>query len=426
MPKTPVLTIVAESAFLPVAVSFVKKTCQGYGFSQKETTALVLAAEEIFVYLNKLNPGTMISISCRSKPYLMELTLEFTAENFNLRAFNLTSTVDVEYESSLEELGLLIAGRMVDSFSINQTGGKIHMSLMKYMGYKEAAATGYTPGPMVSRTIDRPDPLEVRMVAGMIHESESMADLPFFFKTPLMVADMHEAGDLAALILKDRQNTIAGGLFWKSLNRNTAEILGPYIYGQTGASQMGEELVEKCLEAIGKENFTGVICRHYGHDLPEQYFETIGTLSGKKIFFRQLQEDTGTCAWLHPSIAADIADRYERLFLPRNIIAPADDVRPRTPYTVISSEVNRAADTVVMHPLVLGQDVLETVAAHCLLFQSDGYQTILFTLDLGNSAHAGWIPALTENGFTTALLVPYGGKGDLLTLAYHHPNRGGK
>ncbi len=426
MSKTPVLTIAAEPAFLPVAVSFAEKTCQGCGFSQKETTALVLAVEEIFVYLNKFNQGTMISIACRFKPYLMELTLEFTAENFNLRAFNLTSTVDVEDESSLDELGLLIAGRMVDSFSMNQTGEKIHMSLIKYMGYKKAEATGYAPAPLVCRTIDRPDPVEVRMVAGMIRESESMADLPFFFKTPLMVADMHGAGDLAALILKDRQNTVAGGLFWKSLNQNTVEILGPYIYGQTESAQMGEELVEKCLEAIGRKNFTGIICQHYGHDVPEHCFETIGTLSGKKIFFRQLQEDTGTCAWLHPSIEADITDRYKRLFLPRNIIALADNTGPRASHTVISSELNRAADTVVMHPLVIGDDVLETIAAHISLFQSEGYQTILFRLDLGESAHAGWIPALMEKGFSTALLLPYGGRGDLLTLAHHHPNRAGK
>lgn len=257
MPKTPVLTITAELAFLPVAVSFVKKICQGYGFSQKETTALVLAAEEIFVYLNKLNPGTMISISCCSKPYLMELTLEFSAENFNLRAFNLTSTVDVENESSLDELGLLIAGRMVDSFSMNQTGEKIHMSLMKYMGYKKAAAIGYTPGPLVSRTIDRPDPLEVRMVAGMIHESESMADLPFFFKTPLMVVDMHESGDLAALILKDRQNTVAGGFSGSASTAIPLKFWGPIFMGRPGLRKWGKNWSKNAWKQLAKKILPG-------------------------------------------------------------------------------------------------------------------------------------------------------------------------
>jgi hypothetical protein len=423
MSTPPVLTITADRDFLPVVVSFVENTCSGYRFGKRETSTLMLAAEEIFVYLSQHDEGTLITLACRPKPYLMELTLEFNARTFNLRAFNLTSSVNVEDESSLDEMGLLLASRMVDRFSMNQTGSSIHMSLLKYRNYHEKGQTNYHPRPLDHPIITRPDPLEARILAGLIHESES--NLPFYFETPYMVADMLEAKDLDALILKDSQNTIGGGLFWKRLNQNTIEIMGPFVYGQDDSCEMGTKLVEKCLEEVGKENATGIICRHYGEMIPEHYFEVIGTFSGKKVFFRQMKEDTGSGAWIHPLIEEEIRDQYDKLFLPRNILAFSHDQEPSSPYSVISSEMNRSSDRVVMFPLIFGRDALENLGAHLSLFKSEGYKDISFQLDLGQSDQADWVPSLIQHSFTPELLLPHGGKGDLLIMTYKNHDKVG-
>ena len=132
MSKHPVLTLTADHSLLPVAASFVESTCKSSGFGQKETMALMFAAEEIFTYLSQFNKGVVMILSCQPKAYQMELTLKFDAQTFNLRAFNLTSSVDVTDESSLDVMGLIIASKMVDRFFMEQSGSNIQITFIKY------------------------------------------------------------------------------------------------------------------------------------------------------------------------------------------------------------------------------------------------------------------------------------------------------
>jgi len=283
MNKHPMLTICADHDFLQVVLSFVENTCSGYKLGKRETTALVLAAEEVFAYLSQHNGGTMITLECRPKPYLMEMTLKFNAQTFNVMAFNLTSSVDFKDESSLDKMGLLLASRMVDRFSMNQAGPAIHMSFLKYRNYPEKGVVNYHPAPL----------------------------------------------------------------------------------------------------------------------------------------------DPGSGAWVHPALEKKIRDQYNTLFLPRNILAVAQDMEPSSPHSVISSEMNRSSDSVVMHPLIFGKDTLENLGDHLSLFKSEGYKEISFQLDLGQSDQTGWVPSLIEHDFIPELLLPYGGKGDLLIMTYKsHPKAG--
>ncbi len=414
MSKHPVLTLTADHSLLPVAASFVESTCKSSGFGQKETMALMFAAEEIFTYLSQFNKGVVMILSCQPKAYQMELTLKFDAQTFNLRAFNLTSSVDVTDESSLDVMGLIIASKMVDRFFMEQSGSNIQITFIKYRDYGKTAQCTYTPDQLTQPVVTRADTMETLVITQMIHESES--DLPFELTLPPMASDMQAEGDLNALALKDKQGTIAGGLFWKRLSQNTVEIMGPFVYGQDQPGPLGEALVEKCLETIGKERVTGVLCRHYGTMIPEHCFEVIGHFAGQKVYFRQMQEDTGAAVWLHPSLEKEIKQQYESLFLPRNIIAIAQDQHPSNPYSVISTELNRSINRVVMHPLVMGQDALKNLESHLKLFQSEGYTDMDFELDLGQSDQGGWVPALIKTGFAPELLLPYGGKGDLLIM----------
>jgi len=76
-----------------------------------------------------------------------------------------------------------------------------------------------------------------------------------------------------------------------------------------------------------------------------------------------------------------------------------------------------------MHPLVMGQDVLKNLESHLKLFQSEGYTDMDFQLDLGQSDQGGWVPALIKTGFAPELLLPYGGKGDILIMTCNIRNQ---
>ena len=180
MKKFPLLEIPTEMSFLPVAVSFVENTCAGLGFGKKETTALVLATEEIFVYLNKHNNGTIISICCKSKQYLMELSLNFESKNFNPRAFNLTTDVDVDDDVSLDEMGLLIASRMVDEFTMEEEAETISITLQKYRMYEQVSVPKYSPEPLVAWSVASPDRMEIKILTELYTESKSIHLVKYF------------------------------------------------------------------------------------------------------------------------------------------------------------------------------------------------------------------------------------------------------
>ena len=58
----------------------------------------------------------------------------------------------------------------------------------------------------------------------------------------------------------------------------------------------------------------------------------------------------------------------------------------------------------------------KNIADHSALFAEEELDNIFFVMDLGKSWQAAFAPALLQNGFTPRLLLPYGGKGDLLVL----------
>ena len=71
---------------------------------------------------------------------------------------------------------------------------------------------------------------------------------------------------------------------------------------------------------------------------------------------------------------------------------------------------------ITLYPLWTGRDMEKNIADHLSLCRSESFINIFFVLDLGRSSNSAFVPALLKNGFTPRLLLPYGGRGDLLIL----------
>jgi hypothetical protein len=412
----PLLTINAEQSFFKTVISFVENSCLALGFGQEESLALTLATEEIFFYLTKNNHGCTVSIGCNSKTYYMDISLTFDAESFNPRAFNLTSNIDIGDEASLDELGLLIAGRSVDHFTMEENGSEIVISLHKYREYPKSSLPEKYPNSIEKWEISTPELQEVKIFVDFLHKPAHDGKLPFFFKYPGMVADMLKEGNINALLLKGRDGVIAGGLLWQKLSPGTIEFFGPYLFGQNDSEIKGYDLVDKFLEKVGKSDCRGLMCRYPSEFLPEKYFEIIGKFGENNIYFRQLREDLGTTSWIHPAIKEYLSQEYSRLFLPRNINLVKKEGELIRKYSVISSELKPSVGSVVLHPLIFGTDFCDNIKKHLILFETEKYVNIFFQLDLGNSHHSYFVPELLDNGFKPIFILPYGGKGDILFL----------
>ncbi len=418
MKNIPILKLNAEQNFLSLIVSFAENSCYSFGFTSKESHILSMAAEEIFVYLCKINKGCEINVSSKDGLYFVELSFQFSAKKFNPKAFNITSNVNIDDEKSLDEMGLMITSRIVDSFSMNEEGSNIVISLLKYRSYPEFEFPEFDIHKVVNPQISLPDKQEVQLLAALLNKYEKTIKLDQNFHNYLLLADMIETGDMKVRVLKSENGLVAGGIFWKKMGKDTVELFGPYIYQQDNPEKLSALLVDNCIETIAKENFKGLLCRFPGDYFPANSFEIIGNNFGRNIYFRQLKEDIGAVSWIHPMIKEYVSKKYSDLFLPREIITVHENENTNNEYSVISTSSNRPAQKVVMHPIIFGNDFADSIDKHLQLFKEEKYSKIIFEIDLGISQHSMFVPVLISNGFEPKFILPCGGRGDLLIFAY--------
>jgi hypothetical protein len=191
--------------------------------------------------------------------------------------------------------------------------------------------------------------------------------------------------------------------------------------------QAAEILFEKCLNAIARTPVTALLTRTPAPDLPHYHFETLGTTlryhdsaptTEIPALFRQLQEDPGTVAWAHPKLEPFLRSEYQRLTLPREIRLISNTGESQADFSVltVNTDSNQARKNVTLQPLWAGTDMEKNIADHVALFTREEVDNIYFTIDLGQSWQAAFAPVLIKNGFAPRLILPYGGRGDLLIL----------
>jgi hypothetical protein len=244
------------------------------------------------------------------------------------------------------------------------------------------------------------------------------------------VVDMVEAGRYGAALAVDAEGRLGGGIFWYWASRKTVECYGPYLFGQEPGSPMSEQLMEACIGAIAKTDAWGLVCPYPVPDLPRQQFEVLGTMTlfdekgeGTPLtaHFRQMQEDLGTVSWCHPELEPFLRREYGRLALPRDLQSVLDLGETRKPHSVLSAEFDRPQGMVTLTPLHPGKDAFQNLERHMKLFLEESLHTVLFVMDLGVKWHSDFAPALSRNGFTPRMVIPYGGEGDLVLFQWESP-----
>ncbi len=431
------LTIRDDLNFLSTVQDFIENTALTFGLGQNEALALTLAGEEIFNYLcTSVKPMAEIEISCYEGGYYAALNFNLPIQNFALRAFNLTATINIDDDKSLDEMGLVIASRMVDHLQISQSdSGRLQLSLRKEKKYPKAAENNRTASTPLTEefSIVTPDAEELKFFISESRHCTAPDLLPQEFCYPGKIVDMVNAGDYRAAIVRDAGGRIGGGIIWFWSSSKMVECNGPYILAEDASpaisqnlrQSMAEALLEHCLNAIAKSSAVGLLNRSPGSDLPRHHFESLGsalefhnTTAPTEIeaLFRQMQEDPGAIAWAHPDLEPFLRREYQRLTLPREIRLISDSGESPADFSVLASEFDRSRQKVTLQPLWAGNDMEKSIADHLALFANEELNNIFFVVDLGKSWQAASFPGLSKNGFTPRLLLPYGGKGDLLLL----------
>lgn len=411
----------------PVLMSVVEQSALVFGMQSREALALTLAAEEVFSYLSAhFDIKNKIRIVCKNGLYYVELDFVFPKSNLDLRAFNLGADLNLQDDSHLAEMGLLIAARSVERlFMSDEVGQSMVLSLYKEKSYPTAEPQPGETNKEIQQFFIKPAESEdlKSFCQQILVALPDACELPLFINYPGKLVDMIRSGEYQAAMAFDERQEVVGGIFWKAQGEKIIEVFGPYLIAR--AKGMAEALTEHCLEKTGRSEAVGIISRSCIAEPAKSYFEELGTMAvyqagGKTrettAYYRQLGEDPGQKVWTHSDLLPYLQSQYQRLFLPRDIRVVSNMGEHGHKHSVFSAELGRKQ--AILRPLLGGEDAADNVKRHLRLLAREIVPNIFFEIDLGRAWHAELVPALIEQGFKPCLILPYAGKGDLLLMQY--------
>lgn len=422
------LTIDLNPAFTSLVLDFAVGTARAFGMTDGDVAKVRLASEEIFGYLCRAGKaGQGFGVEAASSIYEMELKFVFAPYTFDPYAFNLSARVGAD-EQGIENLGLLIASRSADRFSMSYSqGGAITLVLVKEKTYAGPGECREQVRPLTTFALKVPDAEIVKRFAAAACSRYLDITFPAGFRFPSKLADMAASGDYRFLVATGtgaEGAEIAGGLIWQPFGRNMIQFYGPYIFDQPLAADIAVSLTEQFLGAVAKTDAIGVISQYTTSYLPEEHFEALGSIDHylgegnketRRFYYRQLREDAGSYVWADASLTPFLQDAYAHLALPRHILGISDDEQYVDLHSVFSVRFDRPLNSVTIQPVLDGQDRGRNVADHIALLEQEGLRNIFFRIDIGIAWQSRLSSVLCENGFVPALLVPYGGEqGDVV------------
>jgi len=399
---------------LPLVVSCVEQSAQAFGLRREESLPLALAAEEVFSFLTaQAQEQETMGLTCRFGGYYVETIYRFASRALPMRALNITAAVSVEDEKSLEDMGLLLAARSVDSlrFSTDEEGN-MALHFLKEKGYPEFSSeqshsnlSGETSFQVVNG-----QPELLKQFAGRVVKAYGK-DAPSFFRFPGKLVDMVASGEYGAALLVDGKSNIGGGMLWR-IGSKMVEAYGPYLF--LAQPSLAQDLVEGCLGRIARTKAVCLVIRQGTAQTPQEYFESLGD----QALYRQLGEDNGTVAFIHPSLTPFLEKAYQDLFLPRQIQEVEYQGEKIASYSAFAAHIDREAQKVVLSTLGVGADAAQNLLEHVQVLREEGINELFFELDAGVPEQAILGPDLLTAGFVPTLILPWGGRGDIILFEH--------
>ncbi len=428
------LDIYLNPVYTALVTRFAEQSAKAFGLERPDALKLTLACEEIFTYLCSIgNRDKPVTFEAKNGIYYIQIKILFSVANFDPRAFNLTAKVSIDDKNSVEEMGLLIASRSVDRFSIiHDKKEEIELLLVKEKKYPELSPAEplLTVKPLDDFSIQTPAPEALKILAKQITSFYRHTPYPPEFNFPGKLVDMVASGEYKALVAADSHGTIGGGIFWQRwhrINNKVIECAGPYVFGQPPKSGMAEKLMDALISDIAKTDAIFLINRLATRDLPPYYFEPLGsvdyqasdgTLGPWQVYFRFLKEDTGSRVWAHPELQDFLEKQYKSLSFAREIMPTNFGGETRPQHSVFATQFVRSQNDIILFPVWDGVDVSINLAKHVKTILDEGLRIIFLIIDLGYAWQANLTPALKENNFIPRIILPYAGKSDIVVFQY--------
>lgn len=415
----------ANSVFISVVTSFVEKAAIAFGLGKTEALKLTLAAEEIFQHLCHidLSDDRLVEVRCTGGGYYVRTDFTFSVTDLDMRAFNITTKLSFSDDADMEQMGLLIASRSVDRFTVvRDMENRFRLTLIKEKVYPPPEEEPVTSVKVLEKfSLRTPGPEELKLLAHLVKRYYPHQTLPDIFDYPGKLADMVQEGDLRATVVVGSSGEIGGGSLWRRIGTKAVEWFGPYLFDQLPDSGMADALLEDCIGAIARTPAAVLINQFPTSEFPRRHFEYLGsirisaeggTLISREAWARLMQEDLGHVVWVHPELDEFVSHEYERLVLPRETRYIKEQGEQRSLYSVLLTTFDRPHGNATIEPVWFGTDYESNLVRHLELLRREGIPHVFFILDMGQSWQADFTPGLLRNGFKPCFILPYAGAGD--------------
>lgn len=418
------LKLELEPTRMPVAVSFAESAARSAGFEERGLSLLALSVEELFLALCDAMPGLEAELVFRDLRYAVSLAFRFPQPPPDLKVFNITARPDHESDQGLSSMGLFLASRACDQFSVQQLqGGSWEIRLLKERNYPEDAQQDETDDPATQNTwdiVDIPSPGLVKQLSTLIACRYQSAQFPEEFTPQGKLLDKLASNRYGVIAAQTDKGELVGGLIWRTTAKKVVECFGPYLNKPGDPLLLTDTLCERLFRLFGRSNHSGIVVYSPQALLPSSGFEPSGSIETRHgtiwAGYRMLDEEFGAVAYLSSDLMPFYNNFCNNMALARETREYHDSGEAGDGLTLLSARLDRASGAAYFTPLLVGRDAGQVIAEHLQLFDAEGYTTVCCMIDTGRPFDSLLTPHLLTNGFIPRILIPWGGTGDLIQL----------
>lgn len=431
------LEMPTDIAFARVATVAAETMALSRGFARREAMRFQLVVEEFFTFLAGATPRDQpLRMNLVGKPYQVSATFIFQASSLDMGALNACNSASLDCDDASADLGLIVAGRAADRFSIEREGETsftLRAEVDKVYPTMEAPQASVMPRPPFHATTER-DPDMLLRAATLATGRYPAWHCPPSFKTPGKFVDKVLAGRLSHVAALDASGNPAGLICWTRSGERGLAFFGPFVFtAPAETATVARMLVEGFLAEVARDDAKIVFSEHATDDTPEGYFESLGSLARhdaaaeagsngglaeQQVLYRHLREDMGATVWTAPALETFQRDVYDRLAMCRDVLAAPTGTTAQRQHSLFSTMVDAGKGLAVLRPLLGGEDVKNNLSAHIRALTDKGIGNILLYLDLSHAWEAALAGPAFEAGLEARLIIPHAGRSDMAVFQY--------
>jgi len=415
------LSFNADLFYAAVVSGMIEKLAIKEGLSDFAASRLSLGTEEVVAYLSNEFSGKKIDIDATKDALGLQIRFSLPELFSDLHVFNLPTNYRsiLDEESNFNRMGLYLAARIADGFSLELMNQRIEMVLKQGYEFERILKMETIPqyrGQFSIAEINSDTVTDACACILNLYESDQYESL---VHTPEKIWAFMQEEIYGACAVKDSAGKVAGFLYWENLSNSSANFYGPYIFADD-KKNISQLLFKYMFELIAKSSLIAVFNGVATSYVPNNFFEKIMIDEQRPMYYRQLNEEVGIMVRTPSTLRQYLEEFYEKLLLIRDIILvdgyEKTEKQECSVFGVEFDKINKAATVV---PLIDGKDAVANIQSHINYLKNENYSSIYARFDLFYGWQAILAGLFQQNGFQPYLVKPYAGQSDILIMKFY-------